>query len=77
MTKDELLNKYAVGEILTDSAETPYDELMSQLWDGNLPDDVIVWQPFESHTPEQLAERIEEARDIFQCFGEDWEKTTD
>lgn len=73
MTKDEVLNKYAVGAILSDSNEVPYDTLIETLENGEVPDGVSIWHPFENHEYYEIAELIQEQRDILKCFAEDWD----
>lgn len=73
MTKDEVLNKYAIGAYLADSNEHDYDTIVGALEGGEIPEGVSIWQPFENHEYYELAELISEQRDILKCFAEDWD----
>lgn len=66
-----LVDQYALGTILTDSAELDYDYIISKLEEGEIPEDVIVWEPFELYDPKYLASILEDVRDGYRCFAED------
>ena len=66
-----LVDQYALGTILTDSAELDYDYIISKLEEGEIPEDVIVWQPFENYSPNVLASILDDVREGYRCFAED------
>ena len=66
-----LVDQYALDTILTDSAELDYDYIISKLEEGEIPEDVIVWQPFESYDPKYLASILDDVREGYRCFAED------
>ena len=66
-----LVDQYALGTILTDSAELDYDYIVDQLEKNEIPEGVIVWQPFENYDPRYLASILEDVRDGYRCFAED------
>lgn len=74
MATNNIFEQYALGSVLSDSAELGYDEIMESLQNGEIPEDVIVWAPFEYEDTRALAERIEEFHDIFKAFAEDLEE---
>ena len=66
-----LVDQYALGTILTDSAELQYDYLISKLEEGEIPEGVIVWEPFENYPPQHLASVLDDVREAYRCFAED------
>jgi hypothetical protein len=71
MATNNIFEEYALGSVLSDSAEMSYNDVMEALESGNIPEDVIVWAPFEYEDPRALASRIEEYHDIFKTFAEE------
>lgn len=71
---NNIFQEYALGSILSDSAELDYDTIMESLENGVVPDDVIVWQPFEYEDPRILANRLEDFHDMFITFAEELEE---
>jgi hypothetical protein len=69
-TQIELIKEYAIGSGFSDTAELGYDYLMEQLGNGLIPDEVVVWYPFEESSPESLAQYIQEQYDVYQTFAE-------
>lgn len=68
---NNIYEEYALGSVLSDSAGLDYDVVVDSLRNGDMPDEVIVWQPFEYEDMRGLAERIEEYHDIFKTFAEE------
>jgi len=73
MTVRELVERYSLGIVFSNTNEHGFESLIESLELGELPDDVIVWKPFESSTPEQLASMVTDFEDMFTCFIEDLE----
>ena len=71
---NNIFQEYALGSILSDSAELEYDTIMESLENGVIPDDVIVWAPFEYEDPRILANRLEDFHDMFITFAEELEE---
>lgn len=65
-----LVEQYAIGAVFSDTAEMGYEALTESLSNDAVPEEVIVWQPYEGLEPKDLLERIEEQYDIFRYFAE-------
>lgn len=68
---NNIFQKYALGAVLADSFELDYDIVLETLNEGELPEGVSVWYPFENEDKRNLANLIEEQHDIFQAFAEE------
>lgn len=68
---NNIFQKYALGAVLADSNEHDYEELLESFEQGECPDGVSIWQPFENHDYYELAQLIEEQHDIFRAFAEE------
>ena len=68
---NNIFQKYALGAVLADSNEHNYDELLESLENGEVPEGVSIWSPFENYEYHELASLIEEQHDIFKCFAEE------
>jgi len=66
-----IFEKYAMGNILTDSNGMDYDELLDTLEYGGFPDGVSVYEPFENYEPETIARYIVETHDWLKAFAEE------
>lgn len=66
-----IFEKYALGAILSDSNGHRYDFIMENFELGEIPNGVVVYAPFEDLQPEELANLIEEERDIFRAFAQE------
>lgn len=66
----EIIKEYAIGAIFSDTAEMGYSALVEELDQDNIPDEVIVYEPYEGLDPQDLLERVEEQYDIFETFAE-------
>ena len=63
--------KYALGAVLSDSNEMDYNDILESLENGEIPEGVSIWAPFENYEYYELAQLIEEQHDIFQAFIEE------
>ena len=70
MKQIELIKEYAIGAVLSDSNEMGYTAFAEELEQDNIPEDVIVYQPYENLNPSELLEVMEEQYDIFETFAE-------
>ena len=70
MKQIELVKEYAIGAVFSDTNEMGYTALVEQLEQGNIPEDVIIWAPYENLDPQELVEQIEEQYNIFEIFAE-------
>lgn len=68
MEVERLAENYALGTYLTEWGELNYDEIIDALYKGNVPEDVIIWSPFESMKLEDLSDFIEITRNDFIGF---------
>ena len=74
MATNNIFEEYALGSILSDSAEMSYEDVMESLQNGEVPEDIIVWEPFEYEDPRALANRLEDFHDMFKTFAEELEE---
>ena len=70
MKQIELIKEYAIGAVLSDSNEMGYTAFAEELGQDNIPEDVIVYQPYENLDPQELLEVMEEQYSIFETFAE-------
>lgn len=70
MKQIELIKEYAIGAVLSDSNEMSYTDFAEELAQDNIPEEVIVYQPYENLDPQELLEVMEEQYDIFETFAE-------
>lgn len=68
--KQALIKKYAVGAIFSDTAELGFDFIMEKLEEGEIPNEAIVFAPYESLGAIELASQVEDQIDIFTIFAE-------
>lgn len=66
----EVIKEYAIGAIFSDTAEMGYTALVEELDQDNIPDEVIVYAPYDGLDPQDLLERVEEQYDVFETFAE-------
>jgi hypothetical protein len=70
MEQIELIKEYAIGAVLSDSNDIGYTAFAEELEQDNIPEEVIVYQPYEHLSPQELLEAMEEQYDIFETFAE-------
>lgn len=70
MKQIELIKEYAIGAVLSDSNEMGYTAFAEELGQDNIPEDVIVYQPYENLDPQELLEVMEEQYSVFETFAE-------
>jgi hypothetical protein len=70
MKQIELVGEYAIGAVLSDSNEMSYTAFAEALEQDNIPEEVIVYQPYENLDPQELLEAMEEQYSIFEIFAE-------
>jgi hypothetical protein len=68
--KRALIKKYAIRAIFSDTAELGFDFIMEKLEEGEIPDEAIVFAPYESLGATELANMVEDQMDIFIAFAE-------
>lgn len=68
---NNIYQKYALGAVLADSNELDYDDVLESFEQGECPEGVSIWHPFENHDYYELAQLIEEQHDIFRAFAEE------
>jgi len=66
----EIIKEYAIGAVFSDTAELGYSALVEELDQDNIPEEVIVYQPYEGLDPQDLLEAVEEHYDVFETFAE-------
>ena len=68
---NNIFQKYGLGAVLADSNELDYDDVLESLEQGECPEGVSIWAPFENYEYHELASLIEEQHDIFRAFAEE------
>lgn len=71
MKQIDLIKEYAVGMVVSDIDVYSYDSLMEELENDNIPEEVIIFEPFESKDPQQLIEDIQEQYGILEQLATD------
>lgn len=66
-----VFQKYALGAVLSDSNELDYDIILDSLNEGEIPEGVTVWYPFENEDTRNLVNLIEEYHDTFVVFADE------
>lgn len=67
MDIERLAENYALNQYLSDY-ESNYDEIIESLHRDDLPEDVIIWEPFEYCNLTDLAGFIENTRNDYLSF---------
>jgi hypothetical protein len=70
MTIERTAENYALATYLTEFDDSSYDEIMEAFAENVIPDDVIIWLPFESFELDELREFIEITRNDFLTFAD-------
>lgn len=70
MKQIDLIKEYAIGAVLSDSNEIGYTAFAEELGQDNIPEEVIVYQPYENLNPSELLEVMEEQYSVFEMFAE-------
>lgn len=65
----EIALEEAVNTALADLGGLDYDEIVGQLQEGNIPDEISMWEPFENYDASRLYEIIDGFRAQFERFG--------
>lgn len=68
--KQALIKEYAIRAIFIDTAELGFDFIMEKLKEGEIPDEAIVFAPYERLGATDLADMVEDQMDIFATFAE-------
>jgi hypothetical protein len=59
LTIGQVLEQEALALVLSDVEGLNYGDVMESLENGEFPDDLLVWEPFENYQPNELAETLE------------------
>jgi hypothetical protein len=59
LTIGQVLEQEALALVLSDVEGLNYGDVMESLENGEFPDDLLVWEPFENCQPNELAETLE------------------
>lgn len=70
MKQIELVAEYAMGAVLSDSNEMGYTAFAEALEQDNIPESVVVYQPYEHLDAQELLEAMEEHYSVFETFAE-------
>lgn len=70
MEQVDLIKEFAVGYVFSYTAGMGHAALVEELEEGNIPEGVVVWEPFEDLNSWELVEHIEEQYSIFEVFSE-------
>lgn len=66
----ELVEEYAIGSVLSDSAGMGYTAFAEELEKDNIPREVVVYKPYENLYPLELLEVLEDYYGVFETFAE-------
>jgi hypothetical protein len=75
--KQALIKEYAIRAIFIDTAELGFDFIMEKLKEGEIPDEAIVFAPYERLGATDLADMVEDQMDIFATFAEELSELED
>jgi len=64
-----LVEKYAMGAVLSLPPRMTYAEFVEELGQDNIPEEVVVYKLYEDLDSHDLLEAMEEQYDIFQAFA--------
>ena len=64
----KLSEEYALGLVFASTPSEDYATVIEMLNSGEFPDEVSVWQPFESYQPSDIAETIEDFEAVLSSF---------
>jgi hypothetical protein len=70
MEIERMAENYALGTFLTDWDELTYNEIMDSFARDEIPEQVIIWLPFEGYSCESLIEFIENLRNDYLNFSD-------
>ena len=70
-TVEQLAWEEAVSTALSDLGDLTADEIIERLEAGEIPNGVIVWEPFEYYDARNLLEVIDGFRAQFERFAKD------
>lgn len=70
MEQIELVKEYAMGAVLSDSNEIGYTAFAEALEQDTIPEEVIVYKPYEHLDAQELLEAMEEHYSVFETFAE-------
>ena len=70
MKQIEVIKEFAIGAVLSDTAEISYTAFAEELEQDNIPEEAIVCGLYENLDPQELLEVLEEQYDIFETFAE-------
>lgn len=70
METNRMAENYALGFFLSEIGNVTYDELMEAFSDNKVPDDVVIWEPFEDYSCDSLIYFIEGLRNDFLKFAD-------
>jgi hypothetical protein len=63
-----LCQKYSLGMVFTDSAGLSYDEMSNSLEQGKIPDEAIIWEPFEDYQVDGVLSVLDEYHAIMYKY---------
>jgi len=64
----ESCQKYSLGMVFTDSAGLDFEEMLNSLEEGKIPEDAILWEPFEHYQPEDVLNVLDEFHAIMYTY---------
>jgi hypothetical protein len=77
MILSELANNNAIDFFISDLGNNTHSQFYDALSEGNIPDDVSVWYPFENCDADNLLEHIENLTLCFISFHKEAKNAED
>lgn len=71
MTLERRAEHYALQNYLTEWDTSTFDDIREAFYNNKIPDDVIIWQPFETFDLADVADYIEMTRNDFIQFADE------
>ena len=70
MDVERMAEDYALRTFLSAQGDTNYDELMEALNNNEVPDDIVIWEPFAGYSCDLLMFFIEGLRNEYLTFAD-------
>lgn len=76
MNTCELANNHAIDFFISDLGNNTYSQFYDSLCEGIIPEDVLIWSPFENCEADELFSHIENLTLSFIDFNKEASKCT-
>ncbi len=69
-SQNQIAGEFAIGICFSGTAGLSYDDIMGALEDGEFPEGVEVWEPFEGQSAVNLSETLFDMKRVLSTYGE-------